>query len=426
MMTPKKSGTRRYDAAHARARQLAERFEGTELPRSKIARTAERAGRIMGVSAEALALLDTMFATSQDKDWMPGAPHGPIVWPSNLNLAEEFQVTERAIQLRIDALIRHGLVAPVDSPNGRRYGRRRPDGHIDVAYGFSLAPCAVLHDVMRDVIAARDQELAERRDLDKAITQDRRMVTAIAEQAEAGRAMFEELAAEVAAWMARKKGATIELRRTIASELRRIRELAEERFAQLAGLAEQARKVVTKEHPSPTDEPRFTHTTTTAHPSIPSESCGFRAKEEWSTPQAFGPAPEIVAMEDLEHFKVTPGHVLRLGVAPRFTAGWGAEATWPDVVEEAYCQAEDRGLNGQVRRDLTRVVGERAASVAILLTYAKHDRGLVRNPGGYLRRMAQRGVAGDLRLGASVWGILKGQDGSQDAPERRQLVSLAT
>ena len=63
-----------------------------------------------------------------------------LVWPSNDFLLERTGIPERSIRYAIHRLIKEGVVIAKDSPNGKRYAQRKPDGTILRAFGFDLTP----------------------------------------------------------------------------------------------------------------------------------------------------------------------------------------------------------------------------------------------------------------------------------------------
>lgn len=66
---------------------------------------------------------------------------GLIVFPSNNALSQRAHgMAESTLRRHLAALVRAGLIARHDSPNGKRYARRDADGVIARAFGFDLRP----------------------------------------------------------------------------------------------------------------------------------------------------------------------------------------------------------------------------------------------------------------------------------------------
>lgn len=77
-----------------------------------------------------------------------------IVFPSNVALSERAHgMAESTLRRHLAALVRAGLIARHDSPNGKRYARRGTDGEIARAFGFDLRP--LLHNAAAITEAAK-------------------------------------------------------------------------------------------------------------------------------------------------------------------------------------------------------------------------------------------------------------------------------
>lgn len=63
-----------------------------------------------------------------------------MVWPSNRFLEERTDISERTIRSAVSRLLRLGVIAAHDSPNGKRYSRKDARGEVVEAYGFDLSP----------------------------------------------------------------------------------------------------------------------------------------------------------------------------------------------------------------------------------------------------------------------------------------------
>ena len=114
----------------------------------------------------------------------------------------------------------------------------------------------------------------------------------------------------------------------------------------------------------------------------------------------------LPADNDLERHKITPSMVLSLLAHPRLP-DLRRDPSWALVEAEAEQLAHDRRIDWRLVSQLTAVVGRRAASVAIITTARKADRWQVRNEGGYLRRMLEIAGTGELKLGRTVWGLVR-------------------
>lgn len=66
-----------------------------------------------------------------------------LVWPSNEILVERTGIPERSVRYALRQLIDLGVIVSKDSPNGKRFAQRSPQGQIIRAFGFDLGP--ILH-----------------------------------------------------------------------------------------------------------------------------------------------------------------------------------------------------------------------------------------------------------------------------------------
>jgi replication initiation protein RepC len=88
-----------------------------------------------------------------------------IVFPSNAALSERAHgMAESTLRRHLAALVRAGVVARHDSPNGKRYAARDRDGQIARAFGFDLRPLLLRADeAARAAQAAREAQDRARR-----------------------------------------------------------------------------------------------------------------------------------------------------------------------------------------------------------------------------------------------------------------------
>lgn len=97
-----------------------------------------------------------------------------LVWPSNEFLAKRTNLAERTIRHAIAHLIATGLIAAVDSANGKRFARRDASGEIVQAFGFDLSPLINRLSEFRDRMVAIQERERERQAAFDQMTIDRR------------------------------------------------------------------------------------------------------------------------------------------------------------------------------------------------------------------------------------------------------------
>lgn len=100
---------------------------------------AVQARESLGVSDRDLSVLSALLS------FHPGtildSCQQATVFPSNATLARRLHgMPESTLRRHIAALVKAGLIARRDSPNGKRFARRGHDGCIERAFGFDLGP----------------------------------------------------------------------------------------------------------------------------------------------------------------------------------------------------------------------------------------------------------------------------------------------
>lgn len=115
-------------------------------------------------------VLDLSPACQQVLDHLVGAYGGEpvenrlLVWPANEYLMERTRRSERSVRYALSHLIRLELIVAKDSPNGKRFAQRSPQGQIVRAYGFDLSPLLVrlpeFRDRLETIKAAQRERLA--------------------------------------------------------------------------------------------------------------------------------------------------------------------------------------------------------------------------------------------------------------------------
>ncbi|TRD15376.1 plasmid replication protein RepC [Palleronia caenipelagi] len=85
-----------------------------------------------------------------------------IVFPSNKALsARAHGMAESSLRRHLAALVAAGLIRRHDSPNGKRYARKGPDGDLSRAFGFDLRPLLLRSEAIAH--AAAEAEAATER-----------------------------------------------------------------------------------------------------------------------------------------------------------------------------------------------------------------------------------------------------------------------
>lgn len=132
---PRPSG-RRIPMPHAyRAKVDWNEQPAGRVDRRTLLRAAEQAGRALTLPCSVRTVLSVLAAVYGEQELSQGL----MVWPSNAYLEAKTGLSERSLRYAILRLRQEALVLAIDSPNGKRFARRRHNSVV-LAFGFNLAP----------------------------------------------------------------------------------------------------------------------------------------------------------------------------------------------------------------------------------------------------------------------------------------------
>ena len=408
------AGLRRLRPQTVNAIATAERFGGLppNLSRGQILAAFKRAAPYLGIAPRLRDAIDTLMAYSQPQDWE--ADSRPIVWPSNSALQEQLGLCRRQVQYLIRALVDERLVVPVDSPTGRRWGRRHPlTGKIVEAYGFDLSPLAVRHtEFMTAAEHARDDREARAR-LRRRLTIARKAIRQISEaalEADLGGRDWQQWA-EDAMLIADDVAEDARLQ----AVLRAVTDLEAHRFEGESVL----KAVFVSKDNTPSDATDCAPITTTNQPpSENSATCKRDPKQESSstlrTSRSDRAAPSdrklpgtlTVETRQPETDMITPRFVLRVSPSLRIYV-LNQKPGWSDIFRAADWVRADLGISRHAWIEACETMGRTAAAAAVAVIAAKSED--IGSAGGYLRAMTQRAREGTLHLSKSFYGLAERQ-----------------
>ena len=93
--------------------------------------------------------------------------------------------------------------------------------------------------------------------------------------------------------------------------------------------------------------------------------------------------------------------------------------SWPALVDAAAAHAAELGISQHAWAEACHMLGRQAATMAVIVISAKHERDLIAAPGGYLRAMTGRAAAGELYLAHSIYGLLNTPSPQHDRKDVR-------
>jgi replication initiation protein RepC len=164
----------------ALARRITRDLEARVMDTVKIAskgelyRVMDEAAVALGLGAGARETLRHLISYTRLDDWQDGRT--PVVWPSNLTLADAARKTVGAIKARLRQLRDLGLIVAHDSAHGRRTGRRDDSGAISSAFGLDLSPLRTRYNELRALAESYTAQVRLFNEGKQAIGRVRRMV----------------------------------------------------------------------------------------------------------------------------------------------------------------------------------------------------------------------------------------------------------
>lgn len=341
------------------------------MTKTRALTAVKRIGARLGLKAADILLLDMLGAFSQQCDWEDDAR--PIVWPSNATLMTRTGFSLSALKRHVRRLAEAGLIAFVDSPNGKRWGRRDHAGHITEAYGFDLTPLrarTLEFEALERQLQAEEQH---RSWLHRRITITRRSLQADLNAAMMNHPLgqWDRPRALLAALLTRlpRKTAPLGLVEAMLTRLERLRTHIARR---LHGdrLETDTMRVISDPHIPTTNQPESVK----------------------------NPAREIHLIEHASKISLTD--IER--VCPEFVS-WGEHfrdppKNWTSLARLADALHSMIGISAPTWATARATLGPRAAPAALALIFEKACRGIVTAPDAYLRGLLRRAPRGELRL----------------------------
>ncbi|MBF9235602.1 plasmid replication protein RepC [Microvirga alba] len=404
-------GTRRYTEGLARARSLAEQFSPDPvISRTRYLGALKKAARAIGLTLRGVALIDMLFATSEDQDWTTQGVR-PVVWPSNDWLCDQTGLSLTSVRRHMRELVDLSLIVPTDSPNGKRWGRRAKDGRIVAGYGFDLSPIAVRYAEFVEVAAEAQAQRAERQALQREFTVVRQTVQMIV-----AAGIEHDLPGDWEGWQGDLER-VIERRRSAASlqdlvnQLLDLRIVVEEAFNEASNLKKE----------SPKGAKNGTHILTTtnlpnrksnerrdADASQSSNATGFAGRRGFRKPE-FGltveQTPKPLRGAETSEIEQIPLGLVNAACPGIGSYGYEPPNTWWDLIKLANHVRPELGVSEPAWREACSVLGDHLAAVAIAVILEKHQAGTVAKPGGYLRGMLGKAQVGELNIARTLYGL---------------------
>lgn len=124
------------------AEQQARQPQAGRADKWQLVRALTEAKASFALSDRSIAVLEALLSFHPEREIDGTKPL--IVFPSNQQLSLRCRgMSAPTIRRHIAALVEAGLIFRKDSPNGKRYCRRNPEGAASEMFGFDLAPLAL-------------------------------------------------------------------------------------------------------------------------------------------------------------------------------------------------------------------------------------------------------------------------------------------
>jgi replication initiation protein RepC len=406
------TGFRRMTPGLLKADRTAEAFAGlpeaVSSPGQLLAALKAAAPRL-SIAPRLVHAVDWLFRFTQSQDWDDGAR--PIVWPSASMQQEALGLSETQVKEINRRLIELGLITMKDSPNGKRYGKRDPNGRIMEAYGFDLAPIAARYaEFVRLAEEGRAERAAMGR-LRRRATIARKGIIQILETAreyghegEEWRILSRETEALARALRAVER--MDEMALGVASLERRQR-AARERLEVLLGMVETDPK-------EPENRPHQYNYKPNLDPDqdtvIAAKKCSGEGGGE-GVSQNLASVPPKSPEKGMVH-GIRPDELVRL--TPKLKPYLRRSTpTWPDIVDAADWLRHDLGVSKSLWGDACLTMGRELAAVALAIVSTKEPEHFRTSSGGYFHGMVEKAKAGELHLERTVWALRRASEPEQ-------------
>ena len=423
----KHTGWRKPTPGLGVAEQLAQAREQVAVPKPRAFVALIRVGAHIGLKAGDMMLLDTLGAFTQAQDWEEG--QRPIVWASNAYLMEQTGFSLSALKRHARRLAEIGVISFQDSPNGKRWGRRNADGRIVEAYGFDLSPLSARAEEFENLQAELQAERERCQRLKRQITVARRMIRARIEAAvsDALRGPWTQLTGlfeELLDRLPRRHQASEQLERLL-TWFKELQERVEVAYLKATDAIMPVDRTVDKEAETIRNTQKMNPREFISEPHIlitnelnPVTSNSSEKEEAaGAVPNA---RPEDQVDRELEDWvaevrkKRTALELPTIMQACPEFASWarnmgGFLKNWNDLHRVAGQLRPMIGISEHAWNVAQDRMGTQVATAAFALVFEKHSSGEVASPGGYLRGMVEKAVAGELHLERSFYGRLNGQ-----------------
>jgi len=394
--TPISSFMRPISHAHLRVIERPEAsVPGRPVNKWELLRELSKAQAAFGVSERDLTVLQGLLSFFPD-DALGGNAE-MVVFPSNKAICERLNGMPCSTMRRhLARLVEAGLLQRRDSPNGKRYVRKH--GEERVAFGFDLSPLyCQSEEIARAAEAVREAEERVRR-LREVVSLMRRDLAALAE-------FGDEMQPGLGIWDQLRDKAIL-----TARALRRklsIEDLAAYR-ADLEALLDHARNIIDgseTEEMNTNDARSERHHHNSNKESIDLEPALEKSGAAAGVPDVDRDEPVAdVDEHDTRHLPKIPLHLVIAACPSLKTFYQGEIRHWHQLFDAACHVRPAMGISASAWEEAQRFMGPEQASIVVSAMLERFED--IRSPGGYLRALTAKAVAGEFSCGPMVMALI--------------------
>ena len=368
---------------------------GRPVNKWELLRELSKAQADFGVSERDLTVLQGLLSFFPD-DALGGNAE-MVVFPSNKAICERLNGMPCSTMRRhLARLVEAGLLQRRDSPNGKRYVRKH--GEERVAFGFDLSPLyCQSEEIARAAEAVREAEERVRR-LREVVSLMRRDLAALAE-------FGDEMQPGIGLWDQLRDTAVL-----TARALRRklsIEDLAAYR-ADLEALLDQARNIIDgseTEEMNTNDARSERHHHNSNKESIDLEPALEKSGAAAGVPDVDRDEPVAdVDEQDTRHLPKIPLHLVIAACPSLKTFYQGEIRHWHQLFDAACHVRPAMGISASAWEEAQRFMGPEQASIVVSAMLERFED--IRSPGGYLRALTAKAVAGEFSCGPMVMALI--------------------
>jgi replication initiation protein RepC len=368
---------------------------GRPVNKWELLRELSKAQAAFGVSERDLTVLQGLLSFFPD-DALGGNAE-MVVFPSNKAICERLNGMPCSTMRRhLARLVEAGLLQRRDSPNGKRYVRKH--GEERVAFGFDLSPLyCQSEEIARAAEAVREAEERVRR-LREVVSLMRRDLAALAE-------FGDEMQPGLGIWDQLRDKAIL-----TARALRRklsIEDLAAYR-ADLEALLDQARNIIDgseTEEMNTNDARSERHHHNSNKESIDLEPALEKSGAATGVPDVDRDEPVAdVDEQDTRHLPKIPLHLVIAACPSLKTFYQGEIRHWHQLFDAACHVRPAMGISASAWEEAQRFMGPEQASIVVSAMLERFED--IRSPGGYLRALTAKAVAGEFSCGPMVMALI--------------------